>query len=143
MVDRLIGEPLPEEKYGIPSMAEIPYEPPPFQKNYDTVEGFYIARLWNTLDQMHGKTGGISVQRKNRIALYQSAISFSTMDAGVAQLAEAIKWRLNQWDDEQRKKHHETMERGFQRLLEVTPSLRQSIEDQKNGVPDFFKNWQR
>jgi hypothetical protein len=35
------------------------------------------------------------------------------------------------------------MKQGFEKLLEVTPSLRQSLEDQKKGVPDIFKDWPR
>jgi hypothetical protein len=143
MIDRLTGEPLPTEKYGIPSMAEVPYEPPPFPVPFTTSEGRDLLIAWKKLDSSYDKTGAINMQRKYRIGIYQTAVELGKTEPEIKALADSLKWQLNQWDDAQRKEHQKVMKQGFEKLLEVTPSLRQSLEDQKKGVPDIFKNWPR
>jgi hypothetical protein len=142
-LDRLVGKPLNEERYGIPCLAEIPYNAPPVPESFSTAEGRQLALVWNALDNVYAKQNGVERERKARIAVYQAAAALSGTSDEILQMSDSLKWQLNQWDERQRKEYQETMKRGFEELLEVTPSLRQSIEDQKKGVPEVFKNCPR
>jgi hypothetical protein len=143
MIDRLTGVPLQCEQYGIPCMAEVPYDPPPFPVSFSTPEGRGLLRFWKKLDSSYNKNGTMNLQRKYRIGVYQTSVELGKTDSEIKSLADSLKWRLNQWDDVQRQEHQKIMKQGFEKLLEVTPSLRQSLEDQKKGVPEIFKNWSR
>ncbi|MDR3232532.1 MAG: hypothetical protein LBT46_02480, partial [Planctomycetaceae bacterium] len=56
-----------------------------------------IGKLWQTFDEKYAVIGGIESQRKGRIAAYQAAVSNSETERAVQQLADSLKWRLNQW----------------------------------------------
>jgi uncharacterized phage-like protein YoqJ len=43
-------------------------------------------------------------------------------------LANCIAWRLNQWDEKQRKEWQETMKKGHEQLLQDVPQLREILE---------------
>jgi hypothetical protein len=143
MIDRLVGKPVSVERYGLPCFAQVPYNAPPIPESFSTSEGRQLMLVWNALENIYAKRNGMEKVRKARIAVYQAAVALSGTSDEILQLADSLKWQLNQWDEKQRKEHHEAMKRGFDRFFEVTPSLRQSIEDQKKGVPEVFKNWTR
>jgi hypothetical protein len=143
MIDRMTGDKLPEELFGLPCMADVEYNPPEFPDHFYDNYGRRLLTLWNSLDAILERKNGINFQRKYKTAIYQAAIEYAQSDQQIAELATSFKWRLNQWDTQQRKEHVRIMKKGFNRLLELTPSLKNSIESQKYGVPDTIKNWER
>jgi hypothetical protein len=129
-IDRLHGEPTYEEKmkFGIPCLPATYYDPPPLPKVYETANGHRIGLLWKTLDDKYAVKGGIEMQRKNRIAAYQAAIAYSEEEENVKQLADALKWYLNQWDEYQRREWKAFMKRGHEKFLLRVPEQREAIE---------------
>ncbi|MDR2642756.1 MAG: hypothetical protein LBC74_08170, partial [Planctomycetaceae bacterium] len=130
-IDRLHGKPTYEERmnFGIPCLPATYYDPPPLPKKvYETTNGHKTALLWKLLDDKYAVKGGIEVQRKNRIAAYQAAIAYSNEEENVEQLAKAIKWYLNQWDEDQRQGWKAFMKRGHAKFLHRIPEQRDAIE---------------
>jgi hypothetical protein len=134
IVERLHGEPTHEEVIGIPFVSPYlpdgnPYKrPPKLPKNYETEEGWRIGRFWKTLDDAYCYKGGIDLQRKNRIMVYQLAMSQSDSNAEIAQTAKVFQRQLNQWDERQHKEWREAMDSAFKTLYNSSESLRKSIE---------------
>ncbi|MDR0392597.1 MAG: hypothetical protein LBH59_11855, partial [Planctomycetaceae bacterium] len=145
IVERLMGKPTDDEIVGISFVSKfLPKEnryrrvPPPFPKNLDSYDGWRIASFWNKLDNIYDKAGGMSVQRKHRIAIYQTATEMSKQDEKIIPIVESLKWRLNQWDEAQRKEWLEAMKAAFQKFYDTNESLRETIEGHKNGPPKFI-----
>ncbi|MDR2170924.1 MAG: hypothetical protein LBP59_12345, partial [Planctomycetaceae bacterium] len=112
MVDRLQGKPTWDEQNGVPILAPIRYDPPQLPESFDNRESRQIMLLWKTLDKNYNKKTNIEKQRKARIAAYVAATRNAELLSGgenEKQLAHSLKWRLNQWDDKQRKEWNETV----------------------------------
>jgi hypothetical protein len=144
-IDQIYGIPTlyVKEKWGVPLLQQIPYDAPPFPKIHDTGEGKLLQDIWTKLDNVCGFQKGIELQRKNRIQIYQASTAIANADKqneSLSKLAKTIKWRLNQWDTEQRLQHSEIMHKAWQKFYYSNEALRKSIEEQKKGVPDFIKN---
>ncbi|MDR2170729.1 MAG: hypothetical protein LBP59_11355, partial [Planctomycetaceae bacterium] len=139
-VDRLYGEPTMDEERGIPFMQMIPYEPPPIAEVYNTDVGHNIASLWNTMNNTYNKSGNIELQRKGRIAAYHAANGNKNVDEEIIKLFKSLKWRLNQWDPEQRKEWNTTVKKAWKKFYDTNPSLKNSIDAQKDGPPKFMKD---
>jgi hypothetical protein len=141
MIDRLHGKPTWDEQWGIPYLHPIDYNPPEFPESFDRREPRQVLLLWHSLEQCYNMKSGIEMQRKNRIAAYLAAVhDAKSGDAGDSekQLAYSIKWRLNQWDDEQRKEWRGTVQRAWQHFYDNNEGLRKSIEGHKYGTPKFL-----
>ncbi|MDR1270822.1 MAG: hypothetical protein LBK82_15005, partial [Planctomycetaceae bacterium] len=145
IVERLMGERTHDENVDISFVSQfLPKEnrykrvPPPFPKNLDSYEGWRIVAFWNKLDNIYDKVGGMSMQRKRRIAIYQAAIDTAKKDDKINPIVESMKWRLNQWDEAQRKEWLEAMKAAFKEFYDTNESLRETIESHKNGPPKFI-----
>ncbi|MDR2168906.1 MAG: hypothetical protein LBP59_02070, partial [Planctomycetaceae bacterium] len=55
------------------------------------------------------------------------------------QLAHSLKWRLNQWDDKQRKEWNETVKHAWQHFYDTNEGLRESIESHKKGFSKILQ----
>jgi hypothetical protein len=145
-VDQVFGEPtlFVKKHFGIPNLQQEPYDPPSFPKLYITWEGRQIDNNWHKLDNCFSFQGGIELQRKQRILLYQTVSRLANMhpnDKSICELAKTIKWRLNQWDEEQRKEWHEAMMRGWNKYYKHNIHLQRILKEEKKGVPpDVIKN---
>ncbi|MGL6193829.1 MAG: two-component regulator propeller domain-containing protein, partial [Thermoguttaceae bacterium] len=131
-VDRLIGEPTWHEKLGVPMLCEKTYEPPPFPASYSSGEGRQIGLLWKTLDEKFGFENGINIQQSGRVATYKAAISLGVEDEEIDKLAKSLKWRLNQWDVNQRREWRDAMRYAHEEFLKRCPSQRKAIEQYEN-----------
>ncbi|MDR1483312.1 MAG: hypothetical protein LBT09_00660, partial [Planctomycetaceae bacterium] len=145
IVERIMGKPTEDEIINIPLVSKfLPKEnryrrvPPPFPKNLDTSESWRIVSFWNKLDCTYDKVGGMAIQRKRRIAIYQTATDMLKHDEKIKPVVESLKWRLNQWDEAQRKEWLEAMKAAFQKNYDTNESLRELIESHKNGPPKFI-----
>jgi hypothetical protein len=129
-VDRLYGKPTWHEtsQLGIQCLCEMPYEPPPLPESYETGLGRQVGLLWKTLDDKYAVTGGMEQQRKGRIAAYQTATFFSDREDSLQQLADSLKWRLNQWDEKQRQEWRNFMKKAHEEFLIRVPAQRKAIE---------------
>ena len=125
-VDRLHGKPTRTEgpDYGVPMLCQVPYDPPPLPMSYESGLGRRIALLWNTSESKLDKVGSIALYRKSRIA----AFGYGTDDGSIQQLADSLKWRLNQWNEKQREEHREVMKRAHEELLRRSPDQKKAIE---------------
>jgi hypothetical protein len=131
-IDRICGEPTEDEAHGIPNLANFPYNPPKFPNKYSTEIGTEVYRLWNLLDTSYPKNNNFELQRKYRIAAYHAASRLNTENNGrYPRLERCIAWRLNQWDEEQRKEWQDAMKQGHEKLLEKIPDLREILEKAK------------
>jgi hypothetical protein len=102
-------------------------------EKYSTGLGRKLGQIWNTLDQKHGFVGGIERQRKDRVAVYQAAANYANSkeldDEGeLQQLSRSLKWRLNQWDEEQRREFRNVMKKAHNELLIRVPEQRKAIK---------------
>ncbi|MDR1383664.1 MAG: hypothetical protein LBJ67_07450 [Planctomycetaceae bacterium] len=145
IVERLMGKPTRDEIVDISFVSkflsdESRYKrvPPPFPKNLDANESWRIVSFWNKLDNTYDKVSGMAIQRKQRIAIYQAAIEMSKQDKNMIPAVESMKWRLNQWDETQRKEWLEAMGTAFKKQYDTSESLRKSIESQKEGPPKYI-----
>jgi len=129
-VDRLHGKPTYQEKseFGIPMLCQVPYDPPPFPTSYESGLGRQIVLLWNTSESNLDKVGSVELQRKSRLAAFQAATGYGTDDKAIQQLAESLKWRLNQWDATQREEYRAVMKRAHEEMLRRSPEQRKAIE---------------
>ncbi|MDR1271113.1 MAG: hypothetical protein LBK82_16490, partial [Planctomycetaceae bacterium] len=140
-IDQVFGEPTEavQENYGIPFLP-VPYPPPAFPKNFRE-QDYYTKRIyanWGTLDAIYGFQGGIEHQRKNRILLYQTARAMVEKnkesknsvihDQFWLEFERAAKWKLNLWDEEQRKEWKETMRQGWNKLYNTNEAFRRAAD---------------
>ncbi|MDR2345002.1 MAG: hypothetical protein LBE18_02960, partial [Planctomycetaceae bacterium] len=139
MVDRLHGKPTWYEQNGVPIIGPIRYDPPPLPKSFENRESRQVMLLWKTLDKCYNKKSNIEKQRKARIAAYVTAARNTELGENEKQLAYSIKWRLNQWDESQRKECHETMQRAWQHFYDTNEGLRESIESHKKGFSKILQ----
>jgi hypothetical protein len=84
--------------------------------------------LWNVSESRLDKLGSIELLRKSRIASFHAASSNIEEEEDVQQLAESLKWRLNQWDERQRFAHKAIMKRAHDQLLIRSPDMKKAIE---------------
>ena len=145
MIDQLYGEPTlyVKENWGVPLMEPITYNAPAFPEENVTEDMELLKSLWHKLDHAQGFHGSLKNQRKHRIGLLQMASSIAEAapeDQSASTLAKSLKWRLNQWDEEQRLEWKDTVQLAWQTFYDSNESLRLTIEEQKKGVPDFIKN---
>jgi hypothetical protein len=145
-IDQVYGEPSEDTKnnLGIPYLG-VPYDPPLFPEYYRQEEARLIYENWKKLELLYGFRGGIELQRRDRIILYQTATAMSKAkpkDKLLSRLAYAIKWRLNQWDDEQRKEWNDTMQRGWKKIYDTYEGFRRAADESRDGTApkDPFKN---
>jgi hypothetical protein len=69
------------------------------------------------------------LQWKYRVKAYHAASRLNSENSGrYPRLERCIAWRLNQWNEEQRKEWHEAMKQGHEKLLEKIPRLREILE---------------
>ncbi|MDR2761329.1 MAG: hypothetical protein LBB88_01855, partial [Planctomycetaceae bacterium] len=105
-VQQLQGKPTDDTKFGIPKL-HANYYPPEFPKYFEDAESREMLELWNDLDQKFTVEDTIDLQWKYRVAVYVAATRAaqqSEASEDIKELAKCFKWRLNQWDDEQRSK---------------------------------------
>jgi hypothetical protein len=124
---------------GLYGMQKVDYCPPPFPEDIDHEAGRQTYRLWNLLDDKYDSVGNIKYQRPYRIATFVASDRISNEGEDVGQLAESIKWRLNQWDAKQRKEFEETMLQGWKEYFRANASLRELIQDNKARFPQIYK----
>jgi hypothetical protein len=141
-VDKLVGKQIDNEE-SVPGLHDVKYNMPSLPNHYEDHYSYRIAKLWNTLDKKYDRIGNAKIQRKFRIAAYQAANSIADDGEKQKQLAYCLKWRLNQWDDEQRKEWDETMKKGWNALYNGNESIRKAFDSYKNGVPEIFRDWAR
>jgi hypothetical protein len=149
-VDQMYGEPTiwVKKGFGIPKMQCAPYDPPPFPKSYSTKEAKKLYGLWDRLDKLYGFVRGIEYQRKLRIAIYQTTSALAAAnpdDQSMNELAYAMKWRLNHWDEKQRKEWQEAMLKGLEKYYKLNQSVKRSVDDgrekdRKGIISDYLKN---
>jgi hypothetical protein len=145
MIEQVQGEPLDNNYLGIPFISsnlsdENAYKksPMPLPKNYDSGIGRHIGLLWNTIDEKYDQLGGANLQRENKLIVYRASTHYEQDSVDIQQLTRAIKFRLNLWDDIQRKEWRESMETAFKKIYEENESIRKTIESHKDGPPKFF-----
>jgi hypothetical protein len=146
MVDRLYGEQTKFEKFGAPPLQYMDYLPPPFPKcGDDEPVGRLIIGTWYRLDNKYNCAGIFELQRKRRVALYQAAEKFyKEPNEKMTKLAYTLKWRLKQWDEEQRKEWNEKTKQGWQKFYDSNETLRESVESERKGiVPKMMREWPR
>ncbi|MDR2642327.1 MAG: hypothetical protein LBC74_05995, partial [Planctomycetaceae bacterium] len=128
-IDRIHGEPTKDEIRGIPDLAGFPYNPPKFPNKYSTEIGTEVYRLWNLLDAVYAKSNNFQLQWRYRVQAYHAASRLNTENnRRYPRLERCIAWRLNQWNEEQRKEWQDAMKQGHEKLLEKIPRLREILE---------------
>ncbi|MDR0391336.1 MAG: hypothetical protein LBH59_05485, partial [Planctomycetaceae bacterium] len=119
-VDQVFGEPTVavKDNWGIPFLP-VPYSPPAFPKNFREQDDYtkLVNSNWGMLDALYMFRGGVELQRKNRILLYQNALAMIKQNKETnnseshnkfwLEFERAAKWKLNLWDDEQLKEWKE------------------------------------
>ncbi|MDR1382808.1 MAG: hypothetical protein LBJ67_03020, partial [Planctomycetaceae bacterium] len=138
MIVRLTGTPVFDEAAGIPWVNPYRYDPPPFPEHVEEGNEWQIISFWNTLENQYNKCDNIELQGKYRTAVYQAATGIAHQTDDATQIAKSLKWRLNQWDEEQRKEWLTIMKQAFDYHYNNNESLRNSIIEQKDGPPKFF-----
>ncbi|MDR2409660.1 MAG: hypothetical protein LBE13_16330, partial [Bacteroidales bacterium] len=148
-IDRLNGNPTWHEEMGIPRLAQIPYNPPTLPQFYETGEGWQIDLLLSSLKEKYGNLNGIECQHKIKIALLhfvQSMIPDKYKNKKDDQdsfddeynnnefilLRNFLEWKLNLWNDKQRKEWRGVMRIAHEKLLRETPDLQKIIDVYKN-----------
>jgi hypothetical protein len=133
MIDRLYGEPTRLEKHKAPSLQQTDYSPPPIPEFGDNEPiGRLIVEEWNRLDNKYNCDGNVELQRKRRVLLYRASEKYyKESSEKMSKLAYALKWRLNQWDKEQRKEWNEKIKQGWQNYYDSNKSLKKNPEPQK------------
>ncbi|MDR1923340.1 MAG: hypothetical protein LBQ66_03105, partial [Planctomycetaceae bacterium] len=148
-MDRLKGQLTHGEWCGIPFVSDMlpdesryKYFPKRLPTDSDKIEDWHTIRFLRTLDRVYDKSGGMAVQRKWRIDTYRfaKARARTTNNEKMAKIAEYLEWTLNQWDDKQKKEWRDTMEAAFKKYYDTSPTLWKTIEEQKNGVPEFIRD---
>jgi hypothetical protein len=138
IVDRLQGKKTSIIESMIPYVthfvsAKNPYQlcPLPFPKHIDSKTGRLIVDTWNNLDNVYNRKDGIRLQREMRINLYRKTNLLANEDENLSQINKVIKWRLNQWDTEQRKEWLESMKEAFKNFYDNNEWLQKAIKEGK------------
>ncbi|MDR1925941.1 MAG: hypothetical protein LBQ66_16355 [Planctomycetaceae bacterium] len=147
MVKQIHGEPTTPVKlkkfYGTPYMGRVPYEPLPLPASTITSDtGKRIIRVWNQIENNYDYQGLLLRQSRYKIALYQAAIHNAKRagaDDNDKQLAESLKWRLNQWDEKQREEYIETMLKGWRAYYLSNGLFRDIIKSNRERFPAIYK----
>jgi hypothetical protein len=121
-------------------MEGVPYEPPPFPENINHETGKQIFHLWNLLNDKYDSTGSLKLMKQYRINAFIASNRIAEKEGGeLKQLSDSIKWRLNQWDDEQRKEYEETMLRGWKAYFCSEASQQEVIRKNRARFPHIYK----
>jgi hypothetical protein len=143
MIRQLHGKPnhlhLLNKQQGMYSMGGLSYDPPPFPKEIDHETGDLTYRLWNLLDEKYDRGDNLNYQQRFRIATLVASNRVADDAEDVSQLAESIKWRLNQWDDKQRKEYEEAMLHGWKEHFRTSAGRRKLIQNNKARFPQIYK----
>ncbi|MDR1478962.1 MAG: hypothetical protein LBJ00_08470 [Planctomycetaceae bacterium] len=145
MIRQVHGEPtwLVRRKkiVGMPRMALVPYDPPPLPEKDLSNAGENIILFWKLLEEKGNFHDVILKQYRYRLALYRTAVYAAERNAIETdkQLAKSLKWRLNQWDEEQRKEYIEVMLRGWRADYLSNGAIRDMIKDNRKRFPHIYK----
>jgi hypothetical protein len=123
------------EKNYIPYISQfLPPESPylklplPFPDYCESKIGRLIIDTWEKLDNILDRKDGITRQRKMPLDLYRKSIVLTDEDEQMTQIYKSIKWRLNQWDTEQRKEWLDAMKAAAKSLYEQHEGYRKAID---------------
>ncbi|MDR1479080.1 MAG: hypothetical protein LBJ00_09070, partial [Planctomycetaceae bacterium] len=141
-VDKLTGKRYSNDEF-VPCLHNVLYDPPPFPDNCDDHYRYRILKLWKTLDTKYDRIKNTHIQRTFRIAAYQAANSKANENDIQQQIEYCLKWRLNQWDDKQRKEWEDVMKKGWDAFYNGNKSVKEAFDSYKDGVPEIFRDWPR
>ncbi|MDR1291037.1 MAG: hypothetical protein LBK06_07545, partial [Planctomycetaceae bacterium] len=145
-VQQIHNKPTEDTKYGIPKL-HAKYQPPDFPEFFEDAENSFLLELWETLDNKWANEDTIDLQWKYRMAVYVAATQTAKDDDAtedIKNLADSLKWRLNQWDLKQRTMWEYMMNLGHEKLLEANPPLKEHIKNQdKEKIPEFMNDWHK
>jgi hypothetical protein len=102
--------------------------PAPFPDYCESKIGRLIIDTWEKLDNTLDRKDGITRQRKMQLDLYRKSIVLANENEQMTQIYKSIKWRLNQWDTEQRKEWLDTMKAAAKSLYEQYEGYRKAID---------------
>jgi hypothetical protein len=103
--------------------------PLPFPKHVDSEIGRVIIDTWNSLDETYNRKGGMERQRKMRLDLFRKSEAIADDDENMSQIRRVLKWRLNIWDESQRKEWQDTMNKAFKNLYDSNEDLQKGIKN--------------
>ncbi|MDR2172303.1 MAG: hypothetical protein LBP59_19335 [Planctomycetaceae bacterium] len=143
-IQQIHGEPTDDTKFGIPKLYAH-YYPPTFPDYFEDAESRVMWETWIELDKKWINDDAIDCQWKYRVAVYVAATRAAQENEApddVKKLAKCLKWRLNQWDAEQRSMWNYMTKLGYEKLLNNNPQLKEQIKKQnKENIPEFMKDW--
>jgi hypothetical protein len=141
MIRQIHGEPtwLAKVRPELYCMGKVPYNPPPFPNAIQSEYGLQVINNWTLLNEKYGSKDSLKYQREYRIKTYIAADRAANYDFEMEQLSKSLKWRLNQWDEEQRKEYTETMLRGWRAYFLASPAQRTAIERNRSRFPEIYK----
>jgi len=142
MIRQIHGEPTTlltiNERNGMAMMQGVSYVPPPFPDKIDHEVGNLALYLWHLLNDKY-EYDSVKFQRFYRIKMYIASDRLAGEGEAVKQLAESIKWRLNQWDERQRKEYEEIMLQGWMEYFCANALHRELIKKNKESFPEIYK----
>jgi hypothetical protein len=142
-IDRVTGKPSKRELQGLPTpMNSTVYDVPEIPNEFISPVAEEVTALWKKTDSVQGKIKGMIVANPMRVAAFRAAVAIAPRDTpsehyDVA-LANAIRWRLRQWNPEMRNEFNEVMIDGRKRFSEEHPDIvrgqKEQLEKRKNGT---------
>ncbi|MDR2706353.1 MAG: hypothetical protein LBC02_11300 [Planctomycetaceae bacterium] len=145
MIRQVHGEPtwaMKDKKIGMPDMGRLSFDPPPLPEKNICNGSENIIKFWKLIDSKMNSPDVILRQYRYKMALYVTAEYITTLNIATEedkQLAKALKWRLNQWDEEQRKEFIDVMLKGWRAYYLKNSYLRNIIRDNRSRFPHIYK----
>ena len=142
MIQQIDGEPTHLRKIidqeGMYQMGKVHYAPPSFPEKINSEMGNLAYSLWNLLNDKYGYDS-IKFQWSYRVKIFVASDRIAGEGEEAKQLADSIKWRLNQWDEGQRKEFEDTVLRGWMEYFCANALHRDLIKKNKNSFPEIYK----
>ncbi|MDR1480091.1 MAG: hypothetical protein LBJ00_14235 [Planctomycetaceae bacterium] len=150
-IAQVFGEPtdFAKERHDIP-YTPVPYKAPLYPEKFWEQDQYtqHAFAIWGSANLLYDFQGGIDLQRKSRILVYQTAyavVKKSGENNFWSEFERVMKWDLNIWDDEQRKEWNDTMQRAWKKLYNSNSGIKRAADNDKNRTDpnDPINNRQR
>jgi hypothetical protein len=140
-VDKLQGESTINDKFELSLQLNVPYQPPQFPESISNPIAYQAKKLWETLEVCNDKLDVAELKKKYRLLAIQSISDLS--DQSSKQLMQAMRWRLNLLDHNQKQEWQNAIQEIQTRITKQNPehAKQQNINNIKNK--EIWKTWEK
>ncbi|MDR2171203.1 MAG: hypothetical protein LBP59_13750, partial [Planctomycetaceae bacterium] len=142
-IDKLQGDSTINDKFELSLQLNVPYQPPQFPESISHPAAYQAKKLWDMFDNRYDRLGVVVIERDYRLRSIQTAANLP--DNISKQLAQAMCWRLNLLDDQQRQTWNNALQEIQTRLIKQNPNHTSQQNELLNNTRNrtIWKYWKK